>query len=164
MGNNNECVISDNCQIIKDCFDIPDSFWLDDKCSTTGDGYFMLCLGVNNYKARMINKISRIYHYDAEECMSRLPNIKKMMYNDIVSNRFSLDKAVSYFFYNPKYFISMILKFSIATIALKLSIRKTVSSIRTLKFRIIFIISLPVCYMLYLQYVIRRKKNFWYQN
>ncbi len=73
------------------------------------------------YKTRYLNKSLRIYHYDGGISLLRIPDKTQGHYNNLVGNKYFLDENLNHFFWNPKYFFNLILKFIISGIELDYS-------------------------------------------
>jgi len=158
--NNNEHIICWNLEKLKECVKIPEDFWLSDKVSFFGEGILWARIG-RKYKTRYINKALRIYHFDGGDSLMRITDKSKGHYNNLVSRKYFLDENLDHFFWNPPYFFNLILKFTISGIELKRSPFELIKVMETNRFRIAYIIFLPIgtVAFLYFRYI---KRGFWF--
>lgn len=125
-------------------------------------GEFVLWARVGkHYKTRYINKNLRIYNHDGGESLTRIEGKTKGYYNNIVGSKYFVDENLDYFFYNPKYFINLILKMIVSTIELGLSPLLILKNITTLKFKMAYTLLNPVGFLLWFYYK-KIKKQFWF--
>ncbi len=112
--NNNEHIVCWDLEKLRDCVNIPDVFWLSDKVNLFGELILWARIG-RRYKTRYINKPLRIYHVDATNSILRNNDAIRNHYNNLVGQKYFLDENLNYFFWNPKYFFNLILKFIISS-------------------------------------------------
>jgi len=155
--NNNEHIICWNLEKLKECVKIPEEFWLSDKVSFFGEGTLWARIG-RKYKTRYINKVLRIYHFDGEDSLMRIMDKSKGHYNNLVGNKYFLDENLDHFFWNPKYFINLILKFIISGIELKRSPLELINVMDTFKFRLAYIVLFPVGALAFLYFKFIKKR------
>jgi len=103
----------------------------------------------------------RVYHFDGGESLMRVQDNKKALYNNIVSHKYFLDENLDYFFWNPKYFFNLILKFIISQIELRISPFSVLEEIKTIRFKVAYLVCFPigVAALFYFKYI---KRQFWF--
>ena len=158
--NNNEHVVCWNTDKLRESVRIDEEFWLSDKINFLGEGVLWARIG-KRYKTRYINKCLRIYYYDGGESLMRTTNYTKAHYANIVGNMYFLDENLDYFFWNPKYFIHLILKFIISGIELKFSSFTLLKQMKTSKFRLYYSLHYPFGLGLWFYYK-KIRKQFWF--
>ena len=158
--NNNECLVSEDLEKIKECALIENHFWLSDKVNTIGDFNLAARLG-RKYKSRLINQVVSIVHYDADNSLLRMTDYKKLHYNSIVSSFFFLNENLDYFSWNRKYFIKELLRFSVSIRAVKISSKEVIINISDKRFKILYKIFTPISFFICLYYKIFNL-NYWF--
>ena len=158
--NNNEHVVCWNLEKLRECVHIPEEFWLSDKVNFFGEGTLWARIG-RKYKTRYINKKLRIYHYDGGDSLMRIHDKTKGHYNNLVGNMYFLDENLDYFFWNPKYFIHLILKFIISGIELGISSGYILRNMHTFRFRLAYCLFYPAGLGLWF-YFKKIRKQFWF--
>ncbi len=158
--NNNEHIVCWNLEKLKERVVISDKFWLSDKVSFLGEGILWARIG-RKYKTRYINKGLRIYHYDGGESLLRITDKKKGHYNNLVGNKYFLDENLDHFFWNPKYFFNLILKFVISGIELRISTIEILKEIKSTRFKLAYLFCWPLGFAawMYFKFV---KRRFWF--
>lgn len=159
-GNNNECLVSENLTKIKECCALENKYWLSDKVNTINDFNLAARLG-RKYKSHLINQVLRVVHYDGGNSLLRMKDLTKLHYNSVVSSFFFLNENLDYFSWNKKYFINELLRFSISTIAVKISIKEVLSNITDKRFKRLFILFYPISFTLNRYYKLLHK-NYWF--
>lgn len=158
--NNNEHVVCWNTEKLRECVQIPVDFWLSDKVNFFGEGTLWARIG-RKYKTRYINNKLRIYHYDGGDSLMRIHDKTQGHYNNLVGNMYFLDENLDYFFWNPKYFIHLILKFVISGIELKFSSFTLLKQMNTSRFRLYYSLHYPIGLGLWFYYK-KIRKQFWF--
>lgn len=158
--NNNEHVVCWNLEKLRECVVIPNNFWLSDKVNFIGESILWARIG-RKYKTRYINNVLRTYHFDGGESLSRITDKLKGHYNNIVSSKYFLDENMDYFFWNPKYFFNLILKYIISGIELRFSPLFLIKSIDSFRFRFAYILFFPFGLAAWV-YFKKLKKSFWF--
>ena len=161
LGNNNECIVSENLAKIKECASIQQNYWLSENVRTIGDFNLAARLG-RKYKSRLINKVLGIVHYDAIDSLSRTKDITNLHYNSIVGNYFFLNENMDYYSWNRKYFIHSLLRFSVSVKANKVSIKEVLTNITDPRFKRMFLIFLPIALIINTYYKLNCK-NYWFK-
>ena len=158
--NNNEHIVCWNLEKLRECANIPIHFWLSDKVNFIGEFILWARIG-RKYKTRYINKSLRIYHLDGGESLSRIQDKAKGHYNNLVGTKYFLDENLDYFFWNPKYFFNLILKFIISGIEMKFSLSSIITEIKTIRLKIAYIVCWPLgcAAWFYFKYI---KSQFWF--
>ena len=158
--NNNELFVCWNIDKLRECVQIPETFWLSDKVNFLGEGSLWARIG-RKYKTRYIDKYLYIAHYDGGESLLRIQDKTKGHYNNLVGNMYFLDENLDYFFWNPKYFIHLILKFIISGIELNFSSLALLKQMNTTKFKLYYCIHYPAGLGLWFYYK-KIRKQFWF--
>jgi len=158
--NNNEHIVCWNVEKLNECVQIAEKFWFSDKVNFFGEKTWWARIG-RKYKTRYLNKVLRIYHLDGGESLSRINDKTKGHYNNLVSEKFFLDENLSYFFWNPKYFINLTLKFIVSGIELGYSPLFMLKSIENIKFKLFFVLLYPAGILSWV-YFKKIKKEFWF--
>ena len=157
---NNENITCWNLNKLRQCVNIQDKFWFSDRIKNLMEFVLWARLG-RKYKTRWINQVLRIYHTDAETRLSTLNN-KNMFYKNLVGTKFFVDENIKYFFWKPKYFLNLILKFSISGINLGIKKREIYNNISNKNFKFLYSILLPVSYIAN-SYFKNIRKQYWYK-
>jgi glycosyltransferase involved in cell wall biosynthesis len=158
--NYNEHIVCWNVEKLKECVKIPEKFWLSDKINFFNEATLWARIG-KKYKTRYINKKLRIYNLDGGESLLRMSDITRAHYNNIVGQKFFLDENLDYFFWNPKYFIHLIIKVIVSGIALKKSPCEIMNVMKTSRLRTAYIIFFPAGLLSYIYFKII-KPRFWF--
>ena len=158
--NNNELIVCWNLKKLIECVQIPDKFWLSDKVNFFGEATLWARIGLI-YKTRYINKSLGIAHNDAGESLLRISDKTKGHYNNLVGNKYFLDENLNHFFWNPKYFFNLILKFIISGIELDYSPVFLIKSMKSFRFRFAFILLFPFGLAAWF-YFKKVEKSFWF--
>lgn len=158
--NNNEHIGCWNLAKLRDCAVIHDKFWLSDRVNLIGEGVLWARIG-RKYKARYLNKGLRIYHFDAGESYMRTTDKTKAHYNNLVFNKYFLDENLDHFFWNPKYFFNLILKFIVSSIELKISPIEIMKEVKTNRFKLAYLLCWPIglAAWFYFKHI---KKQYWF--
>lgn len=159
-SNYNEHVVCWNLDKLKECVRIPEKAWLSDKINWLSEGIFWAQIS-RKYKTRYINKCLRIYYTDGGISPLRMSDSNKHLYNNMVSHKYLLDENLSYFFWNPKFFSNLVLKFIVSGIALKKSPLELIKVMETFRFKLTYIVLFPVGILafLYFKFI---KGSFWF--
>ena len=160
LRNNNENVDCWNLEKLNECVQIPSKFWFSDKINFFGESTLWARVG-RKYKTRYLNKKLQIYHLDGGESLIRIDDKTKGHYNNLVGNKYFLDENLDYFYWNPKYFIHLILKFIVSGVELKYSPFFILKNIETFRFKFAFVLLYPLGLMLWF-YFKKTKKQFWF--
>lgn len=93
---------------------VPSNLIFVDKFKCFSEGYFWS--RIKGAKIRYIKEVTRIYHHDSGN--SIMNNTQPMIgyFDDIVAFKYFLDENYNYITWRPKYFISMYIKLTIASI------------------------------------------------
>ncbi len=158
--NYNEHIICWNLQKLIETADIPERFWNSDKVNFLGEFVLWARLG-KKYKTRYINKPLRVYHLDGGESLSRIQDKTKGHYNILVMNKYFLDENLDYFWWSPKFYINLILKFIISGIELGISPVEILKACKTYRFRLTYLAFSPLGLMGYI-YFKYFKKRYWF--
>lgn len=140
--NNNELISSWNTIKLKECISFNEKIWLSNKINFFSEFVFWARIG-RKYKTRYLNKPLLIVHYDGAGSLLRETNQNQILFNNLVGNKYFLDENLAYFFWNPKYFFNLILKFIVSGVALGFSPIAILKEIKTLRFRFVYIICSP---------------------
>lgn len=130
-----------------------------DKIMFLSEGIFWSAIG-RKYNTRYINQIVGIVYYDSEGSLLR-PKVKdtRRFYNHMVASFYIVDENISYFWYNPWFFIQNILIFSISGFYTGESFRKQFKVIKSISFKLLYLILYPLTYCLYVirNYILKLK-------
>jgi len=161
-SNYNEHVVCWNLVKLRQCVNIPTDFWLSDKISHFGDGLFWARIG-KRYKTRYLNKKLRTMHLEGEERISRITNIEQICYNFLANYLIFLDENLDHYYWNIRYFQSLILKFVISGIVLKISPLVVLKQIKTFRFKFTYCFYWPIGFFawIYFKYF---KNAFWFET
>jgi glycosyltransferase involved in cell wall biosynthesis len=160
--NHNEHISCWNFEKLVELASIPEKFWLSDKVSYVSEFVLWARLG-KKYKTRYLNKSLRIYHVDSNNSLLRNQLEERTHYNLAVSIKYFLDENLSYFFWNPSYFIRLAIKFIISGFALNLKASQILKEIKTWGVKFLYVSLLPIGYFgnLYFKYY---RKQYWFYN
>lgn len=158
--NNNENVVCWDLGKLKECVIIPDKFWLSDRVNLFGEFVLWARIG-RKYKTRYINRQLRIYHFDTSNSILRNNDSTISHYNNLVEQKFFLDENLDFFFWNPRYFFNLTLKFIISGIELRRSCLELLKVTETTKLRLAYIIFLPIGFLAFV-YFKHIKRRFWF--
>lgn len=159
LHNNNENNSCRELNKIKSYLLVPENFWLSDKINFFSE--FILWARISRkYKTRYINKCTRIYHIDGGDSLQRSKNDELLHYNNIVACKYFLDENIDYFFWNPKYFLNLLLKLIISSVELKMSPTKILKELNSFYLKTAFLATYPLGLItwFYFKYI---KKSFW---
>lgn len=158
--NNNEHITCWNLEKLRECVDIPEKFWLSDKVSLFGESTLWARVG-RKYKTRYLNKKVGIYHYDGGESLKRSSDFTTRHYNNLATHIFFLDENLGYFFWNPRYFINLVLKIIISGIELRIFPNIILKKIKSLRLKITYLLFWPIGLTgwLYFKFI---KRCFWF--
>ncbi len=157
--NDNELFCSWNLEKLQSVMNDQEDFWLKGKFKYLGESIYWARLG-KKYKSRYLNAALRIYHLDGGSSIIRNSAQQTVFYNTIVGNKYFLDENVDYFFWRPKYFFNMLLKFGICGFILKIGFTQSLKVIHSAKLKLYYVLSYPISLALYLYYS-KIKKRYW---
>ena len=130
-----------------------------DKIMFLSEGIFWSAIG-RKYNTRYINQIVGIGYYDSEGSFLR-PTVKdtRSFYNHVVASFYIVDENFSYFSYSPWFVIQNILIFSISGFYTGESFRKQFKVIKSISFKLLYLILYPLTYCLYVirNYILKLK-------
>ena len=90
-----------------ECCDFDNYTWHSDTNRFLGESILWSALG-RKYKTRLVNGFSNVYHIDADDSLMRAAADKRKLLNEMVNNFYFVDENMSFFWWNPKYFIAAI--------------------------------------------------------
>lgn len=158
--NNNELTICLNLEKLKECGKIPEELWLQNKVNFFDECILWARIG-RKYQTRYLNIYLCIVHYDANNSLLRIKDINKGHYNNLVNQKYFLDENLDYFFWNPKYFFNLILKFIVSSIELNKSPYGIFKVIKTWRLRLAYILIFPLGLISFIYFKIFKRK-FWF--
>jgi glycosyltransferase involved in cell wall biosynthesis len=157
--NDNELFCSWNLEKLKLIMNFDEDFWLKGKFKYLGEGIYWARLG-KQFKTRYLNISLRIYHVDAGISIMRGPRQEVFFYDAIVGSKYFLDENIEYFFWRPKYFFNLLIKYGVSKFILNISFAESLRVIQSKRFRLYYILSYPAAFFLYLYYR-KIKKSYW---
>jgi glycosyltransferase involved in cell wall biosynthesis len=163
--NNNEHVSCWDLDKLNTFIQIPEKIWLKEEVDFS-IYFFELTMWARIgkwFKTRYLNKCLRVYYKDSGDSLMRITASNKIFYNNLISNKYFLDENLEYFWWNPHYFLNLILKFIISGIALKKSPNEIQKAIKTVRFKLVYLTFLPIGFIAYIYFRFIRK-NFWFKS
>lgn len=158
--NRNELSNCTRTSILKQIYPPGYTFWHEEKVNII-DGVFAPRIS-KKCITRYLNTVVQTVYLDAP--FSSLRSIKTdstKFWRVILDNKYFLDENLNYFFWRPKYFIHLILKFIISGIELKFTPVFIVRKIETFRFKLAYVLFYPFGLILWF-YFKHIKKQFWF--
>ena len=145
-----EMIMALNTHKLNECVSIKKYNFYTDKIQFLIEGIFWSAIG-RNYKTRYINQIVGRVFYDFEGSLLR-PKLKekRRFYNHLVGAFYIVDENMSYFWYNPAFFIRNILVFLISGFYLKQTFAQQFKRITNWNFRFLALVLYPLSLIAYM--------------
>jgi glycosyltransferase involved in cell wall biosynthesis len=158
--NNNELSNCTLTNILKEIYPYNYKFWQEDKINII-DGVFAPRIS-QKCVTRYLNTAVQIVYTDApfSSLRSMISYSNKFM-KVIIDNKYFLDENLDYFFWNPRYFIHLILKFIISGIEERYSPVYLLKNINSSRFKVAYCSLWPLGFSawVYYKYI---KRSFWF--
>jgi glycosyltransferase involved in cell wall biosynthesis len=145
--------------VLKEIYPADYSFWHEDKTNII-DGVFLPRIS-RKYKTRYINKALQIIYFDAPFSSLRSMNsYKNKFWKVVIDNKYFLDENIDYLFWQPGYYIRMILKLTISSIICKVKLKELFGNIESNFLMFLIVLLYPVSILSYVYYKFIRRQ-FW---
>jgi glycosyltransferase involved in cell wall biosynthesis len=159
LNNHNDLSSCTMTSVLKEIYPADYSFWHEDKTNII-DGVFFPRIS-RKYKTRYINKALQIIYFDAPFSSLRSMNsYENKFWKVVVDNKYFLDENIDYFFWQPGYYIRMILKLTVSSIICKVGLKELFSKIESNFLKFLIILFYPGSIALYVYYKFIRGQ-FW---
>jgi len=156
-NNHNDLSSCTKTEILKKIYPADYVFWHEDKTNII-DGVFFPRIS-RMCKTRYINKPLQIIYFDAPFSSLRSMNTyENKFWKVIIDNKYFLDENIDHFFWQPGYYIRLILKLSISVRICKVKLMELFVQIKRRFLKVLIILLLPFSDMLYLYFRFIRKQ------
>gem|GEM_PF-2554377 len=157
--NNNDLSSCTRTSILKEVYPPDYSFWNEDKTNII-DGVLLPRLS-RRCKTRYINKTLQLIYFDAPFSSLRSMNsYTNKFWKVLIDNTYFLNENIDHFFWNPGYYIRLILKLIISTKLCGIGIKELFvqTGNNFLRFLIILFYPLSLLFYVYYKYI---RREFW---
>lgn len=156
-NNHNDLLSCAKTSILKEIYPPDYVFWHEEKTNII-DGVFFPRIS-RKCKTRYINKPLQIIYFDAPFSSLRSMNTyENKFWKVIIDNKYFLDENIQYFFWQPGYYVRLILKLLISLKLCKVKINELFAQIESKFLKNLIILFLPASYALFLYYKYIRKE------
>ncbi len=146
-----EFISCSNVSKIRECIHFEKYGWHKDSQNYLGENILWSAIG-RKYRVRVLNQVGRIYYSDDDNSLLRKAKNRRAYINELVNFKYFLDENhFKYFIYNPRFYISYLMKYIAYGLLIKESQRNLFTVIESKLFRIAYIFFFPASFFYYLK-------------